>query len=74
MECERRENYDVITYRCRRKERHDPSLRLPLLVSHNLDRASDRAANIWENAIFLAAGKQSKHHPEGNAVPDVGVR
>ena len=41
-----------------------PSLEL-LLVSRNLERVADLATNIAEDAVFLAEGKQIKHHAEG---------
>ena len=41
-----------------------PSLEL-LLVSRNLERVADLATNIGEDAVFLAEGKQIKHHQEG---------
>src|SRR5688500_7624624 len=40
-----------------------PSLEL-LLVSRNLERVADLATNISEDAVFLAEGKQIKHHFE----------
>jgi phosphate transport system protein len=40
-----------------------PSLEL-LLVSRNLERVADLATNIGEDAVFLAEGKQIKHHRE----------
>jgi phosphate transport system protein len=40
-----------------------PSLEL-LLVSRNLERVADLATNIGEDAVFLAEGKQIKHHKE----------
>jgi phosphate transport system protein len=40
-----------------------PSLEL-LLVSRNLERIADLATNIGEDAVFLAEGKQIKHHAE----------
>jgi phosphate transport system protein len=40
-----------------------PSLEL-LLVSRNLERVADLATNIGEDAVFLAEGKQIKHHNE----------
>ncbi len=40
-----------------------PSLEL-LLVSRNLERVADLATNIGEDAVFLAEGKQIKHHFE----------
>ncbi|MBW8838529.1 MAG: phosphate signaling complex protein PhoU, partial [Gemmatimonadetes bacterium] len=39
----------------------NPSLEL-LLVSRNLERVADLATNIAEDAVFLAEGKQIKHH------------
>lgn len=35
-----------------------------LLVSRNLERVGDLATNIAEDAVFLAEGKQIKHHRE----------
>lgn len=40
-----------------------PSLQL-LLASRNLERVADLATNIGEDAVFLAEGKQIKHHFE----------
>ena len=40
-----------------------PSLEL-LLVSRNLERVADLATNIGEDAVYLAEGKQIKHHNE----------
>jgi phosphate transport system protein len=40
-----------------------PSLEL-FLVSRNLERVGDLATNIAEDAVFLAEGKQIKHHAE----------
>jgi phosphate transport system protein len=40
-----------------------PSLEL-LLVSRNLERVADLATNVGEDAVFLAEGKQIKHHFE----------
>jgi phosphate transport system protein len=40
-----------------------PSLEL-FLVSRNLERVADLATNIGEDAVFLAEGKQIKHHYE----------
>jgi phosphate transport system protein len=34
------------------------------LVSRNLERVADMATNIGEDAVFLAEGKQIKHHFE----------
>jgi phosphate transport system protein len=41
----------------------NPALEL-LLVSRNLERVADLATNIGEDAVFLAEGKQIKHHFE----------
>lgn len=38
-----------------------PSLEL-ILVGRNLERVADLATNIGEDAVFLAEGKQIKHH------------
>jgi phosphate transport system protein len=38
-----------------------------LLVSRNLERVADLATNIGEDAVFLAEGKQIKHHAEERA-------
>ncbi|MEO7218966.1 MAG: phosphate signaling complex protein PhoU [Gemmatimonadaceae bacterium] len=38
-----------------------PSLEL-LLVSRNLERVADLATNIAEDAVYIAEGKQIKHH------------
>jgi phosphate transport system protein len=43
-----------------------PSLEL-LLVSRNLERVADLATNIAEDAVYLAEGKQIKHHAEQDA-------
>jgi len=49
-----------------------PGLQL-LLVSRNLERVADLATNIGEDAVYLAEGKQIKHHFEeraqGKSVP-----
>ena len=44
----------------------NPGLEL-LLVSRNLERVADLATNIGEDAVFLAEGKQIKHHAEDDA-------
>lgn len=44
----------------------NPSLEV-LLVSRNLERVADLATNIGEDAVFLAEGKQIKHHVEADA-------
>jgi phosphate transport system protein len=38
-----------------------------LLVSRNLERVADLATNIGEDAVYLAEGKQIKHHYEERA-------
>ena len=43
-----------------------PSLEL-LLVARNLERVADLATNIGEDAVYLAEGKQIKHHAEDRA-------
>ncbi len=50
-----------------------PSLEL-LLVSRNLERVADLATNIGEDAVFLAEGKQIKHHAEENAASGAANR
>lgn len=40
-----------------------PAIQL-LLVSRNLERVADLATNIGEDAVYLAEGKQIKHHLE----------
>ncbi len=40
-----------------------------LLVSRNLERVADLATNIGEDAVFLAEGKQIKHHAEKRSSP-----
>jgi phosphate transport system protein len=40
-----------------------------LLVSRNLERVADLATNIGEDAVYLAEGKQIKHHREDGEVP-----
>lgn len=44
-----------------------------LLVSRNLERVADLATNIGEDAVYLAEGKQIKHHFEErhHEAPDV---
>lgn len=44
-----------------------PSLEL-LLVGRNLERIADLATNIGEDAVYLAEGKQIKHHHEQDVV------
>lgn len=49
-----------------------PSLEL-LLVSRNLERVADLATNIGEDAVFLAEGKQIKHHAEDQTPAAAGA-
>lgn len=50
-----------------------PALQL-LLVGRNLERVADLATNIGEDAVFLAEGKQIKHHFESQAARASGER
>ena len=50
-----------------------PSLEL-LLVGRNLERIADLATNIGEDAVYLAEGKQIKHHREGQNVIEARMR
>ena len=45
-----------------------PSIEL-LLVGRNLERVADLATNIGEDAVYLAEGKQIKHHAEEGGRP-----
>jgi phosphate transport system protein len=45
-----------------------------LLVSRNLERVGDLATNIAEDAVFLAEGKQIKHHFEERRLEEGGRR
>lgn len=47
----------------------NPALEL-LLVSRNLERVADLATNVAEDAVFLAEGKQIKHHAEDATATD----
>ena len=47
-----------------------PAMEL-FLVSRNLERVADLATNIGEDAVYLAEGKQIKHHLEERASADV---
>jgi len=47
-----------------------PSLEL-LLVGRNLERIADLATNIGEDAVYLAEGKQIKHHREDTTATTV---
>jgi phosphate transport system protein len=42
-----------------------------LLVSRNLERVADLATNIGEDAVYLAEGKQIKHHFEDRSTTPV---
>ena len=53
----------LLTYMMGDPRTINPSLEL-LLVSRNLERVADLATNIGENAVFMAEGKQIKHHAE----------
>ena len=44
-----------------------------LLVSRNLERVADLATNIGEDAVYLAEGKQIKHHREDAERPGIHV-
>ena len=43
-----------------------------LLVSRNLERVADLATNIGEDAVYLAEGKQIKHHFEDRSTTPAG--
>jgi len=43
-----------------------------LLVSRNLERVADLATNIGEDAVYLAEGKQIKHHFEDRSTTAAG--
>ena len=58
----------LITHMMEEPRTITPSLEL-FLVSRNLERVADLATNIGEDAVFLAEGKQIKHHLE-----DLGPR
>ena len=49
-----------------------PSLEL-ILVGRNLERVADLATNIGEDAVFLAEGKQIKHHFDDPARRPAGL-
>lgn len=53
----------LLTYMAENPKLISASLEL-LLVSRNLERVADLATNIAEDAVFLAEGKQIKHHQE----------
>jgi phosphate transport system protein len=42
------------------------------LVSRNLERVADLATNVGEDAVYLAEGKQIKHHLEERGPRAVG--
>jgi phosphate transport system protein len=56
----------LITHMMEEPRTITPSLEL-FLVSRNLERVADLATNIGEDAVFLAEGKQIKHHFEDRA-------
>ena len=53
----------LVTHMMEEPRHITPSLEL-FLVSRNLERVADLATNIGEDAVFLAEGKQIKHHFE----------
>ncbi len=53
----------LLTHMAEKPKLISPSLEL-LLVSRNLERVADLATNIGEDAVYLAEGKQIKHHVE----------
>jgi phosphate transport system protein len=53
----------MLTHMMEDARRIGPSLEL-LLVGRNLERVADLATNIGEDAVYLAEGKQIKHHFE----------
>jgi phosphate transport system protein len=56
----------LLTHMMESPTRISPALQL-LLVSRNLERVADLATNIGEDAVYLAEGKQIKHHFEDRA-------
>jgi phosphate transport system protein len=53
----------LLTHMMESSRNISPALEL-LLVSRNLERVADLATNIGEDAVYLAEGKQIKHHFE----------
>lgn len=53
----------LLTHMMENPQRISEALEL-LLVSRNLERVADLATNIGEDAVYLAEGKQIKHHFE----------
>jgi phosphate transport system protein len=53
----------LLTYMMERPSSISAALQL-MLVSRNLERVADLATNIGEDAVYLAEGKQIKHHFE----------
>lgn len=53
----------LLTYMMERPANISAALQL-MLVSRNLERVADLATNIGEDAVYLAEGKQIKHHLE----------
>jgi len=56
----------LLTYMMERPANISAALQL-MLVSRNLERVADLATNIGEDAVYLAEGKQIKHHLEDRA-------
>jgi phosphate transport system protein len=56
----------LLTYMMERPSNISAALQL-MLVSRNLERVADLATNIGEDAVYLAEGKQIKHHLEDRA-------
>ncbi|MFI5311643.1 MAG: phosphate signaling complex protein PhoU [Gemmatimonadales bacterium] len=53
----------MLTHMMEDQTRISPALEL-LLVSRNLERVADLATNVAEDAVYLAEGKNIKHHLE----------
>ncbi len=53
----------LLTHMMERPGHISPAIQL-LLVGRNLERVADLATNIGEDAVYLAEGKQIKHHLE----------
>lgn len=58
----------LLTHMIERPANISAALQL-LLVGRNLERVADLATNIGEDAVYLAEGKQIKHHHGGDAEP-----
>ena len=59
----------LLTHMMESPQRISEALEL-LLVGRNLERVADLATNIGEDAVYLAEGKQIKHHFEDRNVED----